>query len=201
MNERDILRSDEAHATSCECDLSSRLEMLNKFLKNKATSEGNFTLLQTVAQSYQQILQLANQLSKKLQLTSTHASYAEDEARQILLLSSFGDRLCRRRENTDRALMTGGRGIKLSNQTSIKRSEFFIALNGVEGSGESETLVTLASGIEKDFLLNKYAGQIIKKHVIFFDEERNQFYQKEFKSLWDLPLERSPSSPDEASWR
>ncbi len=187
LNERDILDIEES---AFECDLSLRLEVLNQFLKNKTTPAGSDSALQLVFQSYQQLLQLIRQVSKKFNFNLSHRSYSENEARQMLLLFAFGDRLCRRRKNTDRGLMVGGRGIKLSSQTSVKTSTFFIALDGIESTNETETLVTLASGIEENFLLNIYANQILKKKEIFFDAEKNQFYQQEFQSLWDLPLEQ-----------
>ncbi len=82
---------------------------------------------------------------------------------------SYGDRLCRRRKHSDRrALMVGGRGVKLSDQSLVKKSEFFIALNGVEGTGEADTLVNQASGINQEFLLKHFNDSIItKKDVVF----------------------------------
>jgi ATP-dependent helicase HrpB len=126
-------------------------------------------------------------LAKKTK--SPHSQLDEDDARQLLLLLSYGDRLCRRRKNSDRALMVGGRGVKLSDQTLVKNSEFFIALNGVEGSSEADTLVTQASGIAGDFLFKHFKGSIITKKVVVFDSDKSNFYQHEFKTLWGLPLE------------
>lgn len=188
LQERDILRKEMANhfqADHFECDVTPRLNILNKFLKDGSSHEGHFTNLQTVAQSYQQILDLA----KKLKNAEPAAYLEEDDARQLLLMLSFGDRLCRRRKNSDRALMVGGRGVKLSDRTLVKRSEFFIALNGFEESGEAETLINQASGINKEFLFKHFSDSIIKKRDIIFEAEKSQFYQREFKTIWDLPIE------------
>lgn len=186
LQERDILRKESVsdfQAEHYECDITLRLHVLNQFLNDQSTRDSHFAVLQTVAQSYQQILDLAKK-SK-----SPHSQLNEDDARQLLLLLSYGDRLCRRRKHTDRALMVGGRGVKLSEQTQVKQSEFFIALNGVEGSSEAETLVTQASGINHDFLFKHFSDAIITKNDIVFDSDKSKFYQREFKTLWDLPLE------------
>lgn len=188
LQERDILRkgiTNHFQEDNFECDVAPRLKILNKFLKDGSSHEDHFTILQIVAQSYQQILDLA----KKLQKAEPPAHLEEDEARQLLLMLSFGDRLCRRRKNSDRGLMVGGRGVKLSDRTLVKRSEFFIALNGFEESGEAETLINQASGINKDFLFKYFSNNIIKKRDIIFEAEKSQFYQREFKTLWDLPIE------------
>lgn len=188
LQERDILRKEAAshfQADHFECDITPRLNILNQFLIDRHSREGHFTVLQTVAQSYQQILSLA----KNLKTAGASTPNEEDEARQLLLMLSYGDRLCRRRKNSDRALMVGGRGVKLSDQTLVKNSEFFISLNGLEGSGEAETLINQASGINKDFLFKYFSDKIIKKRDVRFDVEKSKFYQREFKTLWDLPLE------------
>lgn len=197
LQERDILRKETAShfiGDNFECDLTLRLDVLNQFLNRNNPREGHFVILQTVTQSYQQILQLAKKLSPSIK-SKQHSNLTENEARQLLLLSSYGDRLCRRRKTSDRALMMGGRGVKLSNETLVRTSEFFIALNGVEGSSDADTLVSLASGIEKDFLLKIFSSEIIKKKEIIFDQAKMQFYQQEFKSLRDLPLEEPLLSP------
>ena len=188
LQERDILRNEMANhfqADHFECDVAPRLNVLNKYLKDGFSNEGHSTMLQTVAQSYQQIRDLAKQVKKAEPLTYLE----EDDARQLLLMLSFGDRLCRRRKNSDRALMVGGRGVKLLARTLVKRSEFFIALNGFEESGEVETLINQASGINKNFLFKHFSDHIIKKRDVIFEAEKSQFYQREFKTLWGLPIE------------
>lgn len=202
LQERDVLRKDSVNqflGDNLECDLTLRLNVLNAFLNRSSTNEGHFATLQTVAQSYQQILQLAKQLDKQIKHERINKNFTEAEARQLLLLVSYSDRLCRRRNNSDRALMVGGRGVKLSSETLVRKSEFFISISGIESSNDSETLVSLASGIEKDFLLKQFSDQIVKKIEIIFDADKEKFYQQELKALWGLPLEDSVLSPATAS--
>lgn len=194
LQERDILRKEAAshfEGDRFECDIALRLMILNQYIQKRSSREGHPTILQTVVQSYQQILDLA----KKLKIAGSSTHLEEDEARQLLLMLSYGDRLCRRRKHSDRALMVGGRGVKLTDQSLVKKSEFFISLNGFEGSGETDTIVTQASGINKDFLFKHFSDNILKKRDVIFDPDKAQFYQREFKTLWDLPLEEPTITP------
>ena len=192
LQERDILRKNTAvHflGDNLECDLILRLNILNEFFILHHTAEGNMSTLRTVNQHYQQILHLAKQLSQKMNTQHISTDLSENEARQLLLVLAYSDRLCRRRKNSDRALMVGGRGVKLSDDSVVKKSEFFIALNGIEGSDNADTLVSLACGIEKDFLLTHFSDKIILKKEVIFNDEKEKFYQAVYRSLWDLPIE------------
>lgn len=119
---------------------------------------------------------------------------------RTLLLRSFPDRLCRRRGQSERALMVGGRGVKLQQESLVKNSEFFVALNGVEGSSDAETIVSLACGFSKEFILSHFKDEIQKIRDLTFIEEKGQFFVREYKSLFGLPLEEPsllPASPEE----
>jgi ATP-dependent helicase HrpB len=200
LQERDILRKEAVGqfiGDELECDLTARLEVLEAFLKSGKARDAHMSALQTVSQSYRQILSLAKEIFPKARST---ASLTPVEARQHLLMSAYRDRLCRRRKHSDRALMSGGRGVKLSPDSLVRKSEFFFALSGVEGSSDAETLVSLGSGLDSDFLFSHFAVQIQKRRRVIFDEDRSQFYREEFKSLDDLPLEEptlSQASPAE----
>lgn len=194
LQERDIIKKDAiAHflGDDLECDLTARLDVFQQFLNKGSSRDAHHGGLQIVFQSYQQILQLAKSLSPKL----TTSKMDPIELRQRLLISAYADRLCRRRKNTDRALMVGGRGVKIAADSLVKNKEFFIALNGVEGNSDSETVVSLASGIDKEFLFENYRDQIVKKKNIVFSEEKSQFYIQEVKTLFGLPLEEPTVTP------
>ncbi len=178
LQERDILRKNMASeflGDKFECDLSVRLEILNQ--------NGNSLALQNVMQSYRHILHLAKHYKSNKQPLD------ENEARQLLLMLSYSDRLCRRRKNSDRGLMVGGRGVRLSNESLVATSEFFVSLNGMEVASDAETVVNMASGIQKEFIFKYLSDHITNKTEIIFNEEKKKFYRQEFKSLWDLPIE------------
>jgi len=187
LQERDFMfkQSSESYlADRLESDILLRLDVLEQFRSGKAPRNTHRMGLQTVDQSARQIL--------------SYTQGAPDESAkadvalilQKLLLTSFSDRLCRRRNSgQDRALMLGGRGVKLSPESVVRASEFFLALDGVETSQGSETMVSLAAGIQKDFLFKELGSEIEKKKDLSFDKDKGQFYAREGKHFRDLPLE------------
>ena len=200
LQERDFVRREFASSflgDKTECDLTVRLDLLQQFKKSgKAPREAGFIALQTASQSAAQILSLA----KKLGSTKNTKPESQELEMRTLLLRAFPDRLCRRRGQSDRALMVGGRGVKLQQDSLVKTSDFFVALNGVEGSSDAETIVSLACGFSKEFILSHFKEDIQKIRDLTFIEEKGQFFVREYKSLFGLPLEEPsllPASPDE----
>ncbi len=195
LQERDFVRRESVSSflgDKTECDITVRLDLLQQFRKsNKAAREASFFALQTVEQSARQILSLG----KKMMTGKSNQAESNNLELRTLLLKSFPDRLCRRRGNSDRALMVGGRGVKLQNETLVKTSEFFVALNGVEGNSDAETIVSLACGFSKDFILSHFKEEIQKVRDVTFFEEKGQFFIREYKSLFGLPLEEPSLLP------
>lgn len=199
LQERDILRRDAvAHflGDNLECDLAARLEVLRQFRHNKKNSAGaSFHSLQTVDQSARQIADLASRLTSKKESPRD----ASSEELKHLIVATYADRLCRRRGKSERALMVGGRGVKLQADSLVKHSEFFVALNGVEGNTDAETVISLACGFDKDFVLRSFKDQIEKIKDVTFVEEKGQFFTREYRSLFGLPLEEPSLLPASAA--
>ncbi len=187
LQERDFMlkQSAENHvADKFESDILLRLDLLDQFRSGRAPRNTHRLGLQTVDQAAKQIL------SYTKGATDIQDKAAVAQALQKLLLSSFADRLCRRRNSgSDKAKMAGGRGVKLSPESVVRDSEFFLALDGVETSQGSETTVSLAAGLTKDFLWKELGSQIEKKKDLSFDKDKGQFYAREGKHFRDLPLE------------
>lgn len=226
LQERDILRKESVSSflgDNFECDLAARLEVLHQFRQTKkAPKEATFFSLQTVDQSARQIEDIAKRLSQKLTETPNQKLNSSNTnsnnkfstrpnnlgrndilvVEKKMLLLTYADRLCRRRGKSERALMVGGRGVKLQPESLVKTSEFFVALNGMEGSSDSDTVVSLACGFDKDFILNTFKDQIVKSSDVTFIEEKGQFFKREYRSLYGLPLDEPslhPASAEEIS--
>lgn len=199
LQERDILRKEAVNSylgDDLECDLSARLETLHQFRQNKKAPNGaHFYSLQTVDQSARQILELARRLQKNADVVPALKKDQQLALTKKIIFTAYADRLCRRRGKTERALMVGGRGVKLQNETLVKHSEFFVALNGVEGSSDAETMVSLACGAEKEFVLDLFKNNIQKTKDVSFIEEKGQFFLREYRSLYGLPLEEPSLTP------
>lgn len=195
LQERDILRRDGSTSflgDQLENDLAARLEVLQQFRQSKRVpKESSFMALQTVDQSAKQIAALAEKLAEK---KKAHSVRADDE--RLLLAKTFADRLCRRRGKSERALMVGGRGVKLSPTSLVKTSEFFVALNGLDA--DAETTVSMACGFDKSFVLETFKSEIERVQDVTFIEEKGQFFTREYRSLFGLALDEPALAPASA---
>lgn len=203
LQEKDFFKKDMASsflADQLECDISARLYILQGFQEQRKTPAGvGYHSLQTVDQASRQILELARRIAPAAKAA---VSLPSDESIKTLLAIAFSDRLCRRRGKTERGLMIGGRGVRLQNESLVKDSEFFIALNGLEGSNDSETVISLACGFNKDFVLKIFSQEIEKVHDVTFLEDKGQFFARDYRALWGLALDEpslSPPSPEEVA--
>ncbi len=123
----------------------------------------------------------------------------------VLLLSAYPDRLCRRRRpHEPQAKMSGGRGVKLHPESSVKTSNYFLALELSEGRDTAETLVFQAVGLS-DALVEETVGRLsapIKR--LEWDKEKNRFIAVESREWNGLPLgneHRRPADPSELDGR
>lgn len=120
--------------------------------------------------------------------TENH-DYDPDEAALRALLAAFPDRLARRREaGSDRAVLVGGKGIRVSNQSRVREAELFVCLD-VDG-GQREGWARLVSGVKRDWLDQ---SQMKKSIEIEFDEATEKLSARQRLCYEDLVLEESPA--------
>lgn len=118
------------------------------------------------------------------------------EALGRALLAGFPDRLARRRASGDpRALMVGGRGVRLMPQSAVRRAELFVCvtLDARPSREGPEARVREASGVKASWLS---AEHLSKEVVVRFDEARGRVMAFEQRRYEDLVLEeRNTSAP------
>ncbi|MBX3021084.1 MAG: ATP-dependent helicase HrpB [Bdellovibrionales bacterium] len=182
LNDRDFADDANAHANT-ECDMLFRLEMLDDIERGQRPGGVHFRQAQAVLES-------ARQLERLVQPGRGDA----DSVRRLLLLSQR-DRLCRRRGGSERALMSGGRGVRLHPRSQVRQSEFFVALQGVDLPGQADTSIGLASGFDKDFLLQTLRDHIQVREDVYFDEEKGGFYGRRVRSIDDLAIDEPSLTP------
>ncbi len=169
LNERDSLAGNYERFGGVNCDLWVRLEEARR------------------GRARGWIRQSAEQLSGLVAADSREAEL--EDVQKVLLLSQL-DRLCRRRDSGDRGLMVGGRGVRLVPESLARGSEFFVALQGVDQGGQADTLVSLASGFDKDFLLRHLGDRVETREDVYFDEEKERFFGRRCRFILDLPIDR-----------
>lgn len=76
----------------------------------------------------------------------------DDQAVLRAVAAAFPDRVCRRRAPRDkRAVMVGGRGVRLADESGVSDAEFFVAVE-LSDTGQSESLVRQASHLDRSWL-------------------------------------------------
>src|SRR5690606_8027393 len=122
---------------------------------------------------------------------------SSDEVILRAILSAFPDRVCKRREaNSDRAVMTGGKGIRLSPQSTVYDAPLFVAVETID-LNKQELSVRRASKIEQSWL----SESLIETSIdVEFDRSREKVVAKKRTKYGDLILSESitkiPSGED-----
>lgn len=186
LNDRDILQKKYDGSSHTECDVTFRLQLLEEVEKRGRPSGVNMRQAETV-------LAASDQIERQV-ASAGHGNVDLSQIKRILLFSQL-DRLCRRRKNSDRALMVGGRGVRLAPESQVKESEFFLSLQAIELTGQADTLVSIASGFDKSFVLEALKDQITTVEDIYFDETKGQFYGRRLRRFRDLDLDDPTLSP------
>ena len=178
----DLQSFHEAH----ENELYLRFELFEG-LKNKH-SIPNFA---------QNLMKSREQLKKILKVSGPQKSMTLEDL-QKALLKNFPDRLCRRRNSQDpKALMATGRGVELDAKSMVKKSDYFIALSGLD-LNDKDTRITLASAITKEQILTGFSEQIIKSRELKHDSSSGKIWVEEVKSYRKIPLEKPVIRPASA---
>lgn len=104
------------------------------------------------------------------------------------LLEAFPDRLAKLRAGTqDRALMVGGRGVRLDSSSRVRGEPLFLAIELNDAGGEARA--RLASAVERAWLS---AESVRNCEELFFNPTRGQV-EARARTYWtDLLLEETP---------
>ncbi len=113
-----------------------------------------------------------------------------DEAFLRALLSAFPDRLAKRREpGGRRGVMVGGRGVRLAPSSGVVEPELFLCLD--VDAGQGETLVRLASGVQRDWLS---VEQLQSNIEVEFDAASERVTARKRLRFADLLLEETQAA-------
>jgi ATP-dependent helicase HrpB len=161
LTERDPLRRGRDAAklratTAYESDVLERVLILERFASSATRGAHAWPDLNVGAA--QAVLRVARELKASLREAlpkSWPVSEAPDEDFLRALLAAFPDRVARRRtRGTDRAVMVGGRGLRLGAESVVQTAEFFVCID-VEGGrrgDRAESLVRQASAVDEAWL-------------------------------------------------
>lgn len=172
LSEKDFLRppaetTQRIPLTRGDSDLLLRLQWLDH--PQSAMVDLDRMALRQVGRIRDELLRLARRLPA--------AGRSEHESLLRLLLAAYGDRVCRRRSaGLETALMVGGVGVRLSPESIVRDSEFFIALDARQDqrSVGGESVVRLASAVEPEWLEELYPAAIRRVRQAVYDPQRDR---------------------------
>jgi ATP-dependent helicase HrpB len=134
------------------------------------------------------VLRTAEQLYRVAEFS--RAPRAENPARALMraLLAAFPDRVAKLRPGTqDRALMVGGRGVRIDGTSRVRGEPLLLAIEINDAGGEARA--RLVSAIDRTWL----RGELLHVHEeLFFNPTKGQV-EARLRTYWiDLMLEETP---------
>ena len=154
---------------SSRSDLLDRLDALESFERRDSfeTETLNAGAARFVLRARDQLAEMARR-----ELMEPSGSRGDDEAPLLrALLAAYPDRVARRREpRSPRAVMVGGRGVRLAEESAVLEAELFLCVE-LDGSRGGEALVRKASAMEPEWL---DADRLRTSIDLEFDESRER---------------------------
>lgn len=127
----------------------------------------------------------------------------KEVALQEMLFEIYKDRLCRRRQEMSKeGKMVGGRGVQLHPQSSVKNSEYFLAIEVSEGSDAAHSTVYSAVGLSEDIIVRGLGASLKSVSKVEWDSSAQKFWTTEGKEWLGLmigSIHRRPATSDEVS--
>lgn len=142
---------------------------------------------------------VASQLSSKAQ----HFKWndLDEEVLKKVLVKSFADRLGRRRTGQgEKGLLSSGRGISFSKNSVVKKSLYFVALDGTDTENSNETQISRASGVTEEFLKKHFLKQLKSESHVLWDESKKTFLEKKTQKLFGLSIGSEHTQPAKPEW-
>lgn len=187
VSERSPFRRDGRRAVleggHLDSDLHDAVHALQRFEATGSTTSAAGELAPRAAR---EVLRVAADLRKQTPGASSSPRAAEpDEALARALLAAFPDRVARRRSAGDeRAVMVGGRGVRLARESSVREAPLFLCLE--VDAGRSESLVRRAAEVREDWL-DPAALQTVDQ--LAFDPDEERVVARRVRSYLDLELD------------
>jgi ATP-dependent helicase HrpB len=136
------------------------------------------------------VLRAAEQLFHLSDFPRSERAERPDLALMQALVEAFPDRLCKLRAGTqDRALMVGGRGVRLDSSSRVRGEPLFLAIELNDAGGEARA--RQVSAVDRDWLPTNMLRSV---EELFFNPTRGQV-EARARTYWaDLMLDEAPVS-------
>jgi ATP-dependent helicase HrpB len=185
-------------STRSRSDCLDRVHALQLFESDRVSTTELGTINSATAKH---ILRTRDQLLRLVREEALRANEPSDRGEEPFLrslLAAYPDRLARVRERgSRRAVMVGGCGVRLADESALADEELFVCVDVNAASGEA--IVRQASAVERDWLP---VEQVVTSTVVEFDEVAEKVTARRITRFADLVLEETqaplPSSEEVA---
>lgn len=171
------------------CELAAKLSEDRIRLESSSGIEA----VLSVEPSYA-VRRLTKQLSDALRPVASRQS--DEHAIEKALLIAYSDRVARRRGST--LLLAGGGSARLHGNSGVA-SEFLVALEIDDRSGQSAPLVRIASHVEPDWLLEFFPDEVQPHEEMVWNREAERVEQLNALRYGQLVIDESRGAPSVAS--
>lgn len=198
LSERDLLESGRREATeTSRSDLLIRLEALDKARQMQFRGRLPNVDLRAAARIDRVAEQLRRSFPTPIE-NPCRSSMPYEEVVCRLPLLAFPDRIARRRSKPVPGTRTGfvlagGRGMRLSESSSVQQSEFIVALavDGAERGETHEGVIHQAGAIEPAWVREQLSHDITLSREPVFDSQRRSFSMRRKVMYRELVLEET----------
>jgi ATP-dependent helicase HrpB len=185
-SQRDTRRQRASHRS--DSDVLDRVEVLNELELRKGRIEGlDAGAAKAILRARDQLLRLLDTRGTK---PTSRAAPAERDALLQTIFAAYPDRLARRRQpGSLRAVMLGGRGVKLIESSAVD-AELFVCVE-LQELGGAEALIRQASAVRREWLPE---DRLRATTEIEFDADRQRVVALRRVRFEDLVIEESPTA-------
>ncbi|QDV06135.1 ATP-dependent RNA helicase HrpB [Planctomycetes bacterium Poly30] len=138
-------------------------------------------------QAARQVQRVRDQILRSVKEPKGQRARSDETALAKALFAAFPDRLCvRRRDDRERAVMAGGKGLRMGFECGVTEAEFFVAVRLMSGRrpGE-EDIVVMASAVDRSWI---DGGEVRVSRRPVFDAARGRVVGRRREMLGPLVL-------------
>jgi len=202
LSERDPFRSNRSsdrrpprdhQVVRTQSDVLERVLALEEYLENRVEQTPLGSIHAGAARSVARIAGQLEALLSAMSLPVENRELPPDEVVMRMIAVAYPDRIAVRREaGSDRALMVGGKGVRLAAGSGVRHARLFACVD-VDGRGANAT-VRLASAVEESWLP---ASMMTQRSDLFFHPSQKKVCARRRVLYDDLVLDESPAAVED----
>ncbi len=174
------------------CDISEQITAIREYHVtgqfNNAFGEIHRNSLQVILRVADQIEQETSQLRFQKNFSSSQQSDPEGAHLRRAFLAAYPDRVAKRRDRgKDKALMVGGKGVRLTNDSGVVEADYFVCLD--VDAGTVDASVRKASTIDREWLSGE---NIDVRDELFYSPTHSAVHARRRTYWLDLCIDEIP---------